>query len=362
MAIREAVEKGFLNTARFAFLRFLPFHDRIWPDQNRKTCNKGKTDMKKGRILLLALVFCAAFAVSASAADYGALTISGNNQLYEASEVTITFEAASLETGTLRLAFGGEAYDVENANIITVLPGSAVQVADSVNGDSTAVWPYSLFEGNYEEYPRGASIASGSVDDWVLGKSLMGGGDIVGLLNFSCEQDGQPVSYFIMLGEEGAETPAADAPVTGEPLETAIRVVPTSQRLTVDGVEQNAEIYNIDGSNYFKLRDVAMMLNGSSSQFSVSYDGASNSISIVTGEPYEPNGTELQLITREEMTRKAATAESSAQSLLINGAPVALPAFNIGGNNYVGLRNLGSALGFGVTYDEDSATMIVTSR
>ena len=36
--------------------------------------------------------------------------------------------------------------------------------------------------------------------------------------------------------------------------------------------------------------------------------------------------------------------------------------YNLGGNNFFKLADLGAALGFGVAYDEDSRTMLVSSK
>ena len=67
----------------------------------------------------------------------------------------------------------------------------------------------------------------------------------------------------------------------------------SSQALTVDGRSVACEYYNIDGYNYFKLRDIAFVLNGTSSQFSVDYDEAARAVKIVTGEAYVSVGGEL---------------------------------------------------------------------
>lgn len=134
-------------------------------------------------------------------------------------------------------------------------------------------------------------------------------------------------------------------------------VIPTSQKLTVNGTAQKAEIYNIDGSNYFKLRDIAMLLNGTGSQFSVTFDGARNTIVIRMGEAYTPVGNELT--TGRD---NSATAVRSPQRVEINGSAVELDAFNIGGSNFFQLRELGAALNFKVDYDAETATMIVTSK
>ena len=136
------------------------------------------------------------------------------------------------------------------------------------------------------------------------------------------------------------------------------KVVLTSQALKVDGVQKSCEIYNINGSNYFKLRDIAYLLNGTGSQFSVGYDSATRTATVTSGEAYEPNGTEMVL--REDCSD---TAKPSTQAIIINGERRDdLDAYNIGGNNFFKLRDLGTALDFGVDYDTASRTMLVTSR
>ena len=136
-------------------------------------------------------------------------------------------------------------------------------------------------------------------------------------------------------------------------------VVLSPQNLRVNGAKIACEKYNIDGSNYFKLRDIAMVLSGTGSEFSVGWDGEKKVISVVTGESYEPNGSELDLSGGD----KSATAVPSTQTLLINGEERGdLSAYNIGGNNFFKLRDLGDALGFAVDYDKASNTAIVVSR
>ena len=138
------------------------------------------------------------------------------------------------------------------------------------------------------------------------------------------------------------------------------KIVPTSQALTVDGAAQKCEIYNIGGSNYFKLRDIAYLLNGTGSQFEVGWDGATKTVTVTTGKPYTSNGTELVMRTLTD--DQLAAAGKSPQTILINGQPdSSLDAYLIGGNNFFKLRALGEALGFKVDYDTPSRTMIVES-
>ena len=136
-------------------------------------------------------------------------------------------------------------------------------------------------------------------------------------------------------------------------------VVLSPQNLRVNGAKINCEKYNIDGSNYFKLRDIALVLSGTGSEFSVNWDGEKKCISIVTGEAYEPNGSELDLSGGD----KSDTAVPSTDTILINGeARSDLSAYKLGGNNFYKLRDLGDALGFAVDYDKESNTAIVISK
>ena len=130
------------------------------------------------------------------------------------------------------------------------------------------------------------------------------------------------------------------------------------QNLTVNSVPIRCEKYNIDGYNYFKLRDLAFLLNGTESQLSVGYDIDTNTVTIDTGRSYVSNGTELLF----DGSDKSASARATPQSIRLNGRPVnGLSAYNIGGYNYFKLRDLGEAVGFLVDFDADTNTAIVRS-
>lgn len=144
--------------------------------------------------------------------------------------------------------------------------------------------------------------------------------------------------------------------------DVASAVVPTQQSLRINGEEKEAEVYNINGANYFKLRDMAALLSGTGASFSVDYDDASRTVSLKTGEAYRADGGELLLPDAETAAQKAKSAVRSTQALLVNGEAVYLAPYNIGGNNYFALRELGSALGFGVDYDDAARAMLVTTE
>ena len=128
------------------------------------------------------------------------------------------------------------------------------------------------------------------------------------------------------------------------------------QGFRVDGKAVTAEVYNVDGSNYFKLRDIAMLLKDTPSCFSVNYDEATRTISVATGVTYLPDNSELK--TGRD---KSASCTPSNQSLMIDGRNVKLQAYNFGGNNFFRLRDLGEELSFYVGYDQEHNLALLDS-
>ena len=135
-------------------------------------------------------------------------------------------------------------------------------------------------------------------------------------------------------------------------------VVLTKQTLKVHGIETACEAYNIGGYNYFKLRDLALLMMGTESRFAVGYDSATQTVTVTTGIEYTPDDSELA-----QRGDYSAFAQKSAQKLFIDGKERGdLSVYNIGGYNFFKLRDLGTALGFGVDYDPETNSMLVTSQ
>ena len=142
------------------------------------------------------------------------------------------------------------------------------------------------------------------------------------------------------------------------PVYAGVPASPTASKVTVNGEAKAFEAYNINSNNYFKLRDIAYVLNGTDASFSVGWDGAANSIALVKGEAYAPTGSEMKV----SGTKDIKDAVASNSSILIDGVKAALKAYNINGNNYFKLRDLGNALGFNVGWDNASQTISITSE
>lgn len=141
--------------------------------------------------------------------------------------------------------------------------------------------------------------------------------------------------------------PTTSAPSTTPAAPARKLATPTSNILVLDGVETSFPAYNVDDYNWLKLRDLAMILNGTGKQFSISFDAFSNTVTIVTGPGYTAVGDELQ-----ETAPGSMEAISSPQRIIVDGISVELSAYNINGYNYIRLRDLADLFDFGVTFNE----------
>ncbi len=130
---------------------------------------------------------------------------------------------------------------------------------------------------------------------------------------------------------------------------------PAASKVLVNGKSKSFEAYNINGNNYFKLRDIAYVLKDTEAAFSVGWNQGANAISLDTSAAYAPTGREMK--GTGNTADKKAVASNSA--ILIDGQKAPLKAYNIDGNNYFKLRDLGSALGFQISWDTTSQTISI---
>lgn len=133
----------------------------------------------------------------------------------------------------------------------------------------------------------------------------------------------------------------------------AVTATATASKVLVDGKQVSFEAYNINNSNYFKLRDIAKAVNGTAKNFEVGFDGVNNAIMLTSAKAYTVVGGELVVSTNP--TAKQATLSTS--KVIMDGKEVALTAYTIGGNNYFKLRDIGEALGITITWDSATNTI-----
>lgn len=113
------------------------------------------------------------------------------------------------------------------------------------------------------------------------------------------------------------------------------------------------EMYNIQGNNYLKLRDIAYMLDGSDASFDVEYDASVNAINLVEGKAYTKTGGEMSGVAWNQ------TATLSNDKVLKDGEPVTIKGYKIHGNNFYMLRDVLKHFDAEIDFDTVTSTVIV---
>lgn len=137
----------------------------------------------------------------------------------------------------------------------------------------------------------------------------------------------------------------------------AVNVSVSNMKVEVNGYYQGIEAYLIDGSNYFKLRDIAALMDPMfKCTFDISFSPEARTVDITTGYWYTPDGSELS-----RGGKASPQVLKSDWVLNVNGKRVNCSAYLIDGSNYYKLRDLGDALGFAVGYDSATRTVQITA-
>jgi len=123
-------------------------------------------------------------------------------------------------------------------------------------------------------------------------------------------------------------------------------------RVSVNNKITEVYLYVIKGNNYIKLRDLAMLLNGTEKQFEVIWDAENKAIALLSGAPYTVVGGELA-----NPVGYQDKANPTASRVYVDGVELFPTAYTIRGNNYFKIRDIAKALDFYVGWE--SMTIIV---
>lgn len=150
--------------------------------------------------------------------------------------------------------------------------------------------------------------------------------------------------------EEKAEEKAKE--VKKEEVKT-VDVKATTQKVKLDGKDVVIYGYNIDGYNYFKLRDLAAVLKDSQAKFGVEYkDGVVTLTKAADYKVAESDQKEVKAMSKGMLTN---------DKVLVGDKTLTATAYKVDDSNYYKLRDLGKELGFGVGYDEATKSVLLTS-
>ncbi|OLR64739.1 FIVAR domain-containing protein [Peptoniphilus porci] len=133
-----------------------------------------------------------------------------------------------------------------------------------------------------------------------------------------------------------------------------VDVKATTQKVKLDGKDVVIYGYNIEGYNYFKLRDLASVLKDTKAKFGVEYKD--DVVTLTKGGDYKVT----------ESDQKEVKAESKGMltndKVLVGDKALTATAYKIDDSNYYKLRDLGEALGFGVDFDKTNNTVLLVSE
>ncbi|OXM15653.1 hypothetical protein [Paenibacillus herberti] len=141
--------------------------------------------------------------------------------------------------------------------------------------------------------------------------------------------------------------------------DNTVKATVTESSTYFNGEEKEVYGFNIAGSNYYRLRDVAKNFSGTTSQFDASWNNKSNAIEITTGRPYTPEPEENSVYYSPSRTY---TAKISTSKIRVDGQPRLITAYNIDGNNYFQLRDLADLVPFELEYDIQSNKISMSSQ
>ncbi|MCL1820632.1 MAG: hypothetical protein FWG36_08270 [Oscillospiraceae bacterium] len=280
--------------------------------------------------LTLVLAFVPFLAVPALAAD----TFDIEVKLQEDGEYacTILVKAVLLiEYGSYRcidiiLDWDESSVKVIDGEIKTLSSSDPFTASEEVDGINGIWWNYNILGGEYD----GSEVRFILTDDGFLyvTEAMSGktNGDFAG-------------DKWSVIDPSVFAATAVPLPAPAPTPAATVTTSPTANKVLVDGKEVAFDAYNINDENYFKLRDVAFVLNGTRVQFNAALvDGA---INIYKNTAYEPNGSEMQ--SKGEGSKEATL---NKMKILIDGVETELTAYLIDGNNYFKMRELAQTFDF----------------
>ena len=201
---------------------------------------------------------------------------------------------------------------------------------------------YDLVETNYATFTH---ITGDNLYEWSIGDKSVTKDKFDAAVNYSPMKEysiGDAIDYFSAAKQ--VKQSYVDATIT-------------SSEILVNGKTVAFSAYRINDNNYFKLRDLAYILRDTKGQLDVGWDSTNNSITLTSGKPYSTVGG--------EMAGKGSGNEMALptdSTIYLDGKRAIFMAYNIDGNNYFKLRDIGAALNFGVDWDGARNTIEINTN
>lgn len=153
---------------------------------------------------------------------------------------------------------------------------------------------------------------------------------------------------------EEADTPAWTEPEPEEEIPVTIekkQAYAARAKVTVDGKAVEFQTYTIDDYTYFKLRDIATAISGTSKEFMTFWDESTQSIQLIRKAPYAAAGSGAVGKYGDTI------ATTSTAKLYCDGTRKYVSAYTINDYTYYKLRDIAQLIDMGITWNESTATI-----
>jgi hypothetical protein len=248
------------------------------------------------------------------------------------------------KTGNMAIPLSYARADVFNEGLARVRTGMHYGLIDKTGKE---VVP--LIYQNIEPFKDGYAVVTN--DDFRRGV-INQKGEVVVPLIYNKITDFSEGAAYVTLGDKVGILLSPNSYIYDLPKKA--QAMPATSKVMVNGKEAAFDAYTINGSNYFKLRDLALALNGTEKQFNIMWDNSKKAINIAADSKYITVGGEMA-----PGDGKSKTAVLSTSDIYKDGSKVLIAAYIINGSTYFELGSIGKKVDFAVTRDEKADTVSI---
>lgn len=126
------------------------------------------------------------------------------------------------------------------------------------------------------------------------------------------------------------------------------------QQVKVNGLTSNVVTYNINGDNYYRIRDIAFILKNTNKKFNISYNPKTNEINLISGENYSSKD---DFVIYDDV----ALANAFTGNILLDNEVLDLESYHIKGHNYYKLMDIAKTLNFSTKYEGVNKLLVVNT-
>ncbi len=142
------------------------------------------------------------------------------------------------------------------------------------------------------------------------------------------------------------------------PVQAETLATPSTATIYIDGRVTHFTAYNINGENYFKIRDIANSVNHTKSCFNVEWYEEQNTIVLKSGESYIPTGQEMQV----SFDKEPKPIQKSESKVFLNDSQIDIKSYRIEDNTYYRLRDIAEQFHFLVDWDDCLQTIFIQTN